>query len=434
MPLEVRRQLRRARLGIGAGVEQRAHALHHAAPDHGVALIDAERACLAVELGVGRRAVADEAHVLHQPAPHHCVLLVEAAGERLAIEDLLVDRGGDQRVELRRMRHGAGAHGGIAAQCVDVLARQRDARARLGGGDPPALGHEQQGTANDEVNHPGHGGNVPDGRSRQRTTWRAPFRRRLGFRTTGGSEICRARRRLWSGGVPCAFRSRAGTVRSPGTRRSRRHRARVVRVPVVVLPRLERLPPGVDRLGSIPCTLSNVACVSLLTDQSGPTSTRWIGDGHRRRPQRRPFDRAIARTRASCSVSISARIGYDAICVQYIGHLCGFGCGCPGLQPRLESDPHPILCLLEGGLRLDATHQWSGPQSLQLHTGDFDLMPHDNYERLSALDNAFLVLERANTPMHVGSTAIFDAAPLLRPRRRRRLRTLRAGTSRHACT
>ena len=42
-------------------------------------------------------------------------------------------------------------------------------------------------------------------------------------------------------------------------------------------------------------------------------------------------------------------------------------------------------------------------------------MPHPNYERLSALDNSFLVLERANTPMHVGSTAVFDAAPLLGP-------------------
>ena len=42
-------------------------------------------------------------------------------------------------------------------------------------------------------------------------------------------------------------------------------------------------------------------------------------------------------------------------------------------------------------------------------------MLHHNYERLSALDNSFLVLERANTPMHVGSTAIFDAAPLLGP-------------------
>lgn len=40
-------------------------------------------------------------------------------------------------------------------------------------------------------------------------------------------------------------------------------------------------------------------------------------------------------------------------------------------------------------------------------------MLHHNYERLSALDNSFLVLEGANTPMHVGSTAVFDAAPLL---------------------
>ena len=40
-------------------------------------------------------------------------------------------------------------------------------------------------------------------------------------------------------------------------------------------------------------------------------------------------------------------------------------------------------------------------------------MLHRDYERLSALDNSFLVLERAETPMHVGSTAIFEAAPLL---------------------
>jgi WS/DGAT/MGAT family acyltransferase len=43
-------------------------------------------------------------------------------------------------------------------------------------------------------------------------------------------------------------------------------------------------------------------------------------------------------------------------------------------------------------------------------------MLHDNYERLSALDHSFLVLERAKTPMHIGSAAIFDAAPLLGPR------------------
>jgi WS/DGAT/MGAT family acyltransferase len=39
-----------------------------------------------------------------------------------------------------------------------------------------------------------------------------------------------------------------------------------------------------------------------------------------------------------------------------------------------------------------------------------------NYERLSALDNSFLVIEESNAPMHVASTAIFDAAPLLGPR------------------
>jgi WS/DGAT/MGAT family acyltransferase len=38
-----------------------------------------------------------------------------------------------------------------------------------------------------------------------------------------------------------------------------------------------------------------------------------------------------------------------------------------------------------------------------------------SYERLSALDNSFLVLEGANTPMHVASTATFDATPLLGP-------------------
>jgi diacylglycerol O-acyltransferase len=42
-------------------------------------------------------------------------------------------------------------------------------------------------------------------------------------------------------------------------------------------------------------------------------------------------------------------------------------------------------------------------------------MLHHNYERLFALDNSFLVLEQANTPMHVGSTALFNAAPLLGP-------------------
>lgn len=37
------------------------------------------------------------------------------------------------------------------------------------------------------------------------------------------------------------------------------------------------------------------------------------------------------------------------------------------------------------------------------------------YERLSALDNSFLVFESANTPMHVASIAIFEAGPLTAP-------------------
>ena len=37
------------------------------------------------------------------------------------------------------------------------------------------------------------------------------------------------------------------------------------------------------------------------------------------------------------------------------------------------------------------------------------------YERLSALDNSFLVLESTTTPMHVASTAIFEAGPLTAP-------------------
>jgi WS/DGAT/MGAT family acyltransferase len=42
-------------------------------------------------------------------------------------------------------------------------------------------------------------------------------------------------------------------------------------------------------------------------------------------------------------------------------------------------------------------------------------MAHDNYERLSALDHSFLVLERAKTPMHIGSVALFDTGSLLGP-------------------
>lgn len=39
-------------------------------------------------------------------------------------------------------------------------------------------------------------------------------------------------------------------------------------------------------------------------------------------------------------------------------------------------------------------------------------MPHYNYERLTALDNSFLVLEGPNTLMHVAATGIFEAGPL----------------------
>jgi len=39
-------------------------------------------------------------------------------------------------------------------------------------------------------------------------------------------------------------------------------------------------------------------------------------------------------------------------------------------------------------------------------------MAHPNYERLTALDNSFLLLERPNQYTHVASTLIFDAGPL----------------------
>ncbi len=42
-------------------------------------------------------------------------------------------------------------------------------------------------------------------------------------------------------------------------------------------------------------------------------------------------------------------------------------------------------------------------------------MAPDRYERLSALDNFFLVVESATTPMHVGSTALFEAGSLALP-------------------
>jgi diacylglycerol O-acyltransferase / wax synthase len=39
-------------------------------------------------------------------------------------------------------------------------------------------------------------------------------------------------------------------------------------------------------------------------------------------------------------------------------------------------------------------------------------MPGYAYDRLTFLDNSFLVLERENTPMHIAGTATYDAAPL----------------------
>ncbi len=39
-------------------------------------------------------------------------------------------------------------------------------------------------------------------------------------------------------------------------------------------------------------------------------------------------------------------------------------------------------------------------------------MPRYGYERLSALDHSFLLLERPNTPMHVASTALYEVGPL----------------------
>ena len=42
-------------------------------------------------------------------------------------------------------------------------------------------------------------------------------------------------------------------------------------------------------------------------------------------------------------------------------------------------------------------------------------MPRYAYERLTALDNSFLVLERPNAYMHVASTQIFEAGPLRKP-------------------
>jgi len=42
-------------------------------------------------------------------------------------------------------------------------------------------------------------------------------------------------------------------------------------------------------------------------------------------------------------------------------------------------------------------------------------MPDYAYDRLSVVDNSFLAIEGANTPMHIGAVALFEAGPLTQP-------------------
>jgi WS/DGAT/MGAT family acyltransferase len=51
---------------------------------------------------------------------------------------------------------------------------------------------------------------------------------------------------------------------------------------------------------------------------------------------------------------------------------------------------------------------------LGIRLAAFPDMAHYNYERLTALDNSFLVMESADTPTHVASVALFDSGPLRR--------------------
>jgi WS/DGAT/MGAT family acyltransferase len=55
-------------------------------------------------------------------------------------------------------------------------------------------------------------------------------------------------------------------------------------------------------------------------------------------------------------------------------------------------------------------------------------MPRYAYDRLTALDNSFLLLEKANSYMHVASTLIFDAGPLRRPEGGVDVEAIRAAT------
>jgi diacylglycerol O-acyltransferase len=56
-------------------------------------------------------------------------------------------------------------------------------------------------------------------------------------------------------------------------------------------------------------------------------------------------------------------------------------------------------------------------------------MPRYAYDRLSALDNSFLLLEKPNAYMHVASTLIFEAGPLRRPEGGIDMEAIRAATA-----
>ena len=66
------------------------------------------------------------------------------------------------------------------------------------------------------------------------------------------------------------------------------------------------------------------------------------------------------------------------------------------------------------------------------------MAPRGGYDRLTALDESFLHLERPETPMHVGAVAVLERGSLLRrrrpvpPRRRARARRVAAASSSRA--
>src|SRR5437870_13260611 len=54
------------------------------------------------------------------------------------------------------------------------------------------------------------------------------------------------------------------------------------------------------------------------------------------------------------------------------------------------------------------------------------MTPHGGYDRLTALDESFLHLERPETPMHVGAVAVLERAPFFDTHGRFRLEDVRA--------